>query len=67
MTTELIHNLLPSLHHAGVAFTEASLLAQRPAGLADEGGGLLPLAIAVGVSILICFPGFLNPKRSHEK
>ncbi|MGB0716837.1 MAG: hypothetical protein ACPGXK_13225 [Phycisphaerae bacterium] len=47
--------------------TLPGLLAQKPAGLAEEGGGLLPLAIAVGVSILICFPGFMNPKRSHEK
>ena len=43
----------------------STALAQRPARLPDEDGGLIQWAIAAGIIILICIPAFLNPKRSH--
>lgn len=39
--------------------------AQRPGRLPNEDGGLLQWVIAVALSVVICAPALLNPKRSH--
>jgi len=43
----------------------STVLAQKPAGLAKDEGGVIPWLIAGGIVILVCATAFINPKRSH--
>ena len=39
--------------------------AQRPARLPGDDKGFMQWLIAVGITILVCIPAFMNPKRTH--
>lgn len=42
-----------------------SAMAQSPANLPGQDGGLITWGVAVGLAVIVLLTGFLNPKRSH--
>lgn len=57
--------LIASICGAVIQLSLPVAVAQEPGRLPGEGRGWLPWAVAVGIVIVICVAGFLNPKRSH--
>ncbi len=45
--------------------TAATAWAQKPGVIPDDDAGWLQWGIAAGLTVVICLPAFLNPKRSH--
>jgi hypothetical protein len=62
MKTRLIKTLLPVWV---VLISTGSLFAQEAGRLPKQDKGILQWVIAIVLTILIVFPGFMNPKRTH--
>jgi len=49
-----------------VAGWTTTLMAQTPAKITEESGGMVDWAVATGLAAIVCGAGFWNPKRSHQ-